>query len=181
MNRNRPRTRRALAVFGSVGVAFLLLSCGVDAGDAATSSSISASEDLSPAKQAMVERATKLYVDLGLDPDDAECLARGIVEYGGTLDPTDSGQMMDIVNECDIPISELNQLGKDQGLTSMEDGVKFGLEASLKDLGLTDEEASCVADAFVEEYGTDVSAGQDLDKMRPIFEGCDVDPTQIGD
>jgi hypothetical protein len=141
------------------------------------------SPDLSPTEKAMVERAKDLYVQLGMDPDDADCLARGLVAAGageGTIDPTDTGAMMDIVNECDIDMSEIAALGSENGLDSMEDGLKFGLESSLEAGGLTEDEAECVSSAFVDQYGTDVSAMQDQAKVQALLKGCGVDPSKYG-
>lgn len=141
------------------------------------------SPELSPTEKAMVDRAKDIYVKLGMDPDDADCLARGLVAAGageGTIDPNDAGAMMDIVNECDIDMSDIAALGSENGLNSMEDGLKFGLESSLEAEGLTKDEAECVASAFVDQYGTDVSAMQDREKVRGLMEGCDVDPSKYG-
>jgi hypothetical protein len=173
--------RRTLATLASVGIALLLVSCGVEAGDQAVTSTTTAPEQsLSPAENAMVDQAAKVYEDLGLKPDDAECLARGIVGKGGAFDPTDTSSMMDVINQCDISVSELNNLSADKGLDSMEDGLRFGLEASLKNAGLTDKQAKCVADALIDKYGTDVSSFQDPNAMRPLLEGCDVDANALG-
>jgi hypothetical protein len=181
--------RRTTAAACAVLAALALASCGVDAGDQAatatatettaggsTATTAPPSKDLSPAEQEAVDRVTELYVDLGMDPDDAQCLAEGLAGSMETLDPSDTEAMMDVVNQCDISMSELSQLGQDEGLDSMEDGLKFGLEASLEAEGLTSDQASCVADAFVDEFGSDVTAAQDPELMRPIFEDCGVDP-----
>ncbi len=184
------RTHRALAALATAAIALLASSCGVDDGDLArdtgrstegSTTTTTPDDDLSPMEQAMVDQAAKVYEDLGMDPDDAECLARGIVGGVDSFDPTDARAMMDIVNECDISIGELNELGADNGLNSMEDGIRLGLETSLKGAGLTDAQASCVADAVIEEYGSDPSALQDPAAMRPMLEDCDVDPDVLGD
>ena len=164
------------------GTALVLAGCGVEAGDLSTSTTTTAApaDDLSPSEQAAADRVARIYEDLGMDPEDADCLAKAIAGADGAIDPTDTSALMDIVNQCDIPISELNELGQDEGLDSMEDGIKFGLEATLKDAGLTEEQAACVADGFVEQFGTDVTSSQDPDTMRQFFEDCGVDPDTLG-
>lgn len=184
-------TRRVVTATACVLLAaFLFTGCGVSAGEQAATNGSSGKttttepdDDLSPTEQAMADRAKDLYIELGMDPDDADCLARGLIAAGageGEVDPTDTGAMMDIVNECDIDMSEIANLGSENGLDSMEDGLKFGLESSLEQSGLTKEEAECVADAFVDQYGSDVSVMQDQDKVTALMEGCDVDPSKYG-
>ena len=189
--------RAATATACLLLAALVFTGCGVDAGDQTTSGSTGSSsssgssdssttapsKDLSPIEEEAVDRAKDLYVDMGMDPDDAECLARGLVDAGaveGTVDPSDTSAMMDIVNQCDIDMGDLSSLGSENGISSMEDGVKFGLESSLKAAGLTDVQAECVAAAFVDEFGTDMSAMQDMDQITPLLEGCDVDPSTLG-
>ncbi|HWJ96851.1 MAG TPA: hypothetical protein VNQ33_01760 [Acidimicrobiales bacterium] len=185
--------RRLAVIVLLAAVAAFAAGCGVDPGDQAASSSSSGpsdrttttapSKDLSPMERAMVDRAKDLYVKLGMDPDDADCLARGLVAAGageGQVDPTDTGAMMDIVNQCDIDMSELNDLGSENGITSMEDGLEFGLQSSLESGGLSKKEAECVASDFVDQYGTDVSAMQDREKVAALMEGCNVDPSKYG-
>lgn len=195
-------TRRVVTATACVLLAAALFTgCGVSAGEQSSSGSTGSTsssdgstttapdtttttpEDLSPTEQAMVDRAKDVYVELGMDPDDADCLARGIVGAAageGQMDPTDTGALMDIVNECDIDMSEIADLGSDNGLDSMEDGLKFGMEKSLEAEGLTKKEAECVAGAFVDKYGTDMSAMQDPTKVAPLMEGCNVDPSKYG-
>lgn len=192
--------RRSLATIALlIAFAGLAAGCGVDAGDSASPSTTGSSgssgtsattapdgtdtEDLSPMEQEALDRVKDLYVDMGMDPDDADCLARGLIAGGateGTFDPSDTGAVMDIINECDISIGELNDLGSDSGITSMEDGLKFGLESSLEASGLTEEEAACVASDFVDQYGSDMTVMQDQEKVSALLEGCDVDPSKLG-
>ncbi|MGN6692656.1 MAG: hypothetical protein ACTHN0_00630 [Aquihabitans sp.] len=192
-------TRRVVTATACVLLAALLFSgCGVSAGEQSSGASSSSTDspstkgsdtttttadDLSPTEQAMVDRAKDLYVKLGMDPDDADCLARGLVAAGageGQVDPSDTGAMMDIVNQCDIDMSDIADLGSENGLNSMEDGLKFGLESSLEASGLSKDEAECVASDFVDQYGSDVSVMQDQEKVRALMEGCDVDPSKYG-
>lgn len=185
-----PARRAVTAAASLVLAAIVFTGCGVDAGDQATSdrsgsspTTTAPSEDLTPMEEAAVERAKDLYVEMGMDPDDAECLARGLVDAGatdGTIDLSDAGAMMDIVNQCDIDMGDLNSFSSDNGITSLEDGMEFGMRSSLEASGLTEEEAACVASAYVDEFGTDVSAMQDPAKLRPLLEGCDVDPSSFG-
>ncbi len=60
-----------------------------------------------------------------------------------------------------------------------EGALKESLATGFKASGMTDEEANCVADGFIQEYGVDVEAMLDADKMGPIADACGVDPTKI--
>jgi hypothetical protein len=199
------RLGRAVLLPPVIAVSLFVAGCGVSSGDGAapkdTSSNTSNPSDAgddtttteaepedttttepadrTEADQAVIDMTVQTYMDLGLNEEDATCLAEGILDSmnsGG--DPTNTSDVMDIVNECDIPISELAKIGENAG-GDMESGMKFGLETSLKNAGLTEEQASCVADAYVEEFGTDIAASQDASQMAPILEGCDVNPSDF--
>ena len=174
-----------LAILATAGLALFLSACGVDGGEQATTASdggssvtsttAAPSRDLTEQEQAAIDITVETYMDLGMSEKDATCLAEGIVGTGGGFD---NGDIMDVVNECDITMETLQDLGSIAG-GSMEDGMKLGLKTSLENAGLAEKDASCVADAYVDEFGTDVTAAQDPDKLAPLLKGCDVSPSEL--
>lgn len=177
-------------------VALVVAACGVDSGDQATETTAKATTtaaessttepdstkpSLSDADQEMVDIVVDTYVELGFTEEEATCLAEGLV--GTMSDPTDTTDMngiMDVVNDCDIDPARLGEIGEGLGGGSMEDGMKAGMEASFRNMGLTDDEASCLADAYIDEYGTDVGPAQDSDKLLPLLDACGLQPSDLG-
>ncbi len=183
------RKRRALTALGSLAIALVLVGCGVEAGDAVSSdpsdtpgssSGTTVDRDLTPQQQEMADTMADAYRGLGFTDDEATCVAEGLA---GTVGPDgamgDLSGMMDVINECDIPMDRLMDIQGGIGDGTPEGALKESLESGLKVSGLSDEEASCVADGFVSEYGVDVEAMIDPEKMGPIAEDCDVDPSKI--
>lgn len=192
------RTRRSLAILATATIALILSSCGVDEGDLATDAGTSdpgtvssttaadgttepdepdepaPDQEFSEQEQAAIDITVKTYMDLGMSEEDATCLAEGILGSGQGFD---NGDIMDVVNDCDISMETLADLGSGAG--SMEDGMKLGLSTSLQNAGLSEEDADCVADAYISEYGTDISAAQDPDKLAPLLDTCGVDPADL--
>lgn len=177
----------------ALAVALVVAGCGVEAGDRAASAgagtttttagsagsasggkSTTTTQPFTPQQQQMADRMAQTYRQLGLDSDQASCLADamvGIMDGGTTsLDPN---AMMDAVNQCDIPMSKLSELGQGTDGT-LEGGFKRGFALSLKQQGLTQKQADCVADAYVKEYGTDIGPARDASKVQPLLEGCGV-------
>ena len=205
MRRIRPLVLATVALL-ALGTA----ACGVEAGDAAsdittTSTAATAggttgglstpsttedkdttttapSKERSPEDQAVVDQMATAYEELGLSPEESDCLASGvfdIIDGGG--DAMDTSAIMDVVNDCDIPMSKLSQIGSGTDGT-FEAGFKKGIIISLKQAGLTEEQASCVADAYVEKFGTDMTASRNANQMRPLLRGCGVTTnTVLGD
>lgn len=201
--------RRFLVPLTFAALALTAASCGVDAGDQASSTATSTTEpsstatftpgdpsttkpdttepdtttpqDLTPEQEAAIESMTETYKAMGLSDEDSACLAEGMAGLiGEGTSPTSSPDVMDIINDCNISMDTLNQLGESAGGDgTLEDGMRFGLETSLKQAGLTDEQASCMADAYIEEYGTDASAATDPAKLQPLMAGCDVKPSDL--
>lgn len=192
------RTRRPLAILGSAAVALLLVSCGVDAGDSAatgTSSSGSTSSDrtttttgkgsepdkeLTPLQQQMADSMAEAYKGLGFTDEEAACLSEGIAGSmeAGDQSPDITG-MMDVINQCDIPMDRLMDIQGDMGDGTPEGALKESFAAGLKAQGMSEEDATCVADAFVDEYGVDPEAMMDPSKLGPIADQCGVDVTKI--
>jgi hypothetical protein len=177
------RTRRSLAILGSAAVALILVSCGVDAGEGAatsTTAASSASPDLTPQQQELADRMHEAYTGLGFSDEEATCLSEHIA---GSIDPgtstPDITAMMDVINDCDIAMDRLMDIQGNMGDGTAEGALKESLAAGFKTNGMTDEQATCVADAFVDEYGIDVESMTDPDKMLPLAEQCDVDVTDI--
>ncbi|MFN8017834.1 MAG: hypothetical protein U0P45_06895 [Acidimicrobiales bacterium] len=198
MRRIRPLVLATVAL-----LAFGTAACGVDAGDAAadlttTSTTVAdsgatggltapsttegegdttttaPSKQRTPEDQAVVDQMAKAYEELGLSTKESECLASGVFDMiDGGGDTTDAGAIMDIVNECDIPMSKLSQIGSGTDGT-FEGGFKRGIVISLKQAGLSEEQATCVADAYVEKFGTDLTASRNANQMRPLLRGCGV-------
>jgi hypothetical protein len=50
----------------------------------------------------------------------------------------------------------------------------------MKAAGLTDEQADCVAAAYVEEFGTDPSMAGDFTALSSFLQQCGVDPGSLG-
>jgi CRISPR/Cas system type I-B associated protein Csh2 (Cas7 group RAMP superfamily) len=193
------RARLALPLSAVALSVLLVAGCGVSEGDESsqttatteapatteaedTTTTTTAPEDdsdddgeLSEEDQAAIEAMVEVYTGFGFTEEEATCLAEGVADLTGedidSFDPTDTASIMDLINECDIPISKLNELGANTD-GSMEGGFKLGLQSSLEQQGLTEEQAQCVADGYVEQFGTDVSASQDPQKMVPLFESC---------
>lgn len=182
------RKRRALTTLGSVAIALVLVSCGVEAGDAASptasfkgdSTVTTIDRDLTTEQQQMADAMADAYRGLGFTDKESTCLAEGLAgSIGGVGSTPDVSAMMDIVNECDIPIDRLMEIQGGMGDGTPEGALKESLQAGFKVSGMTDEEASCVADAFIEKYGVDVEAMTDADKMASIAKDCGVDPSKI--
>lgn len=191
-----PRKLPLLAIVLTALATLLVAGCGVSGGDDAqafepTSATTStpgtdagpdrtttteAGKERSAEDQQMIDITKKTYMDLGMDEQDAECLAEGMVDtMNRGDDASDTGNIMDIVNECDISMDKLMDIGKGAG-GSITEGMKLGLSTSLENAGLSEEQATCVADAYIAEYGADASAAQDPEKLQPLMEQCDVDP-----
>ena len=95
----------------------------------------------------------------------------------------DMTAVMDLINECDIPLSRMMEIGEGSGATSFEDGARIGMIASLESQGLDTERAECVADAYLEEVGgaTPEELQLDYDRIADFFEQCDVSPEDFED
>lgn len=126
-----------------------------------------------------VDQLTDVYTEMGFTEEEAACLADQIAASGGTFDG-DPGATMDLINECDIPMSRLMELGEQLGGGDPEVALRESLAAGFRASGLTDEQASCVADAFIEEFGMDSSAAADPSALEGLFAQCDVDPGSFG-
>jgi hypothetical protein len=191
------RTRRALATLGSFGVALLLVSCGVDAGDAAqaptkdggTSStsptattapkgSEEPSKELTPQQQQLADTMAQAYEDLGFTKDEAACLSEGMA---GSIDGTepDISAMMDVVNQCDIPMDRLMEIQGGMGDGTPDGAFRESLATGMEASGLSEKDAKCVADGLVDEYGMDMEAIVDPTNFGPIAEDCGVDPSSV--
>ena len=193
------RHRRALAVLAAAGVALLLSSCGVEAGDQGPTTA-SASEtttpsstpsttdggkttttrpELSDAEQQAVDAMVKTYVDLGFTEEEATCLSEGMMASGAGQGSPDMSSIMDIVNECDIPLSRFTDIQENLGGGSTTDVFEKSLATGFSNMGMTEEQASCVAKAYVDEFGTDTSSSSDPAAMQKLFQQCDVDLTDL--
>jgi hypothetical protein len=144
-----------------------------EASSNSTSTTVSSS-DRTPQQQAALDTVIQTYENLGLNKKDATCLGESLVGSGDTsVDPTDTGSIMDAINKCDISADKLSKLGGGAA-GNVDDGVRLGLKASLKSAGLDEAQASCVADAFVSKY-----AAQDPAKLRSLLQSCNVDPSDL--
>jgi hypothetical protein len=161
-------------------VAVLVAGCGVQAGDDGSSGSTTstaaadAPDDVTATDEAAIDRMREVYRNLGFTEEEADCLATAmsdLVDQGTMLEPDDTTALMDVLNECDISLSRMTELGGGTGGTG-EDGFKAGIEASLRAQGLTPDQASCVADAYVERYGTDPTRGSDPEAVAPLLDDC---------
>lgn len=193
------RHRRALAILAAAGVALVLSSCGVESGDqgpvsgvsfdtTAPSSTPSTTEGkttttdpkLTDQQQEVVDAITKTYVDLGFTEEEASCLAEGMMAAGeGGSTTTDMNAIMDIVNQCDIPMSRFTDIQQNLGGGSTSEVFEKSLATGFQNMGLTDQQAECVAKAYVDEFGTDTSSSSDPGAMQQLFEQCDVNLSDI--
>lgn len=177
-----------------------LSACGVDAGSEGdalvaessvdeTTSTTAADAGEDPAEETpddtvpegadeAVQTLIDLYTEMGFEPDEAECLAQEIAS-DPSLDPHDTSALMDIMNQCDIPMSRLMDIGGEMG-DDPEAVMQQSLAAGFRAAGLTDEQADCAAAAFVDEFGTDPSSAGDPTVLQSLFAQCGVDPNQIG-
>jgi len=71
--------------------------------------------------------------------------------------------------------NEMSTLPPSLDEEALKDQIALGFESA----GLTPEQADCLADAYVDEYGTDTSAAGDFDAIFDILAGCDVSPTDL--
>ena len=60
------------------------------------------------------------------------------------------------------------EIFRDQLITSFEAG------------GLTRKQASCLADAYLKRFGTDVSSAGDRTAVLDLLSSCDISPTDFG-
>jgi hypothetical protein len=174
------------ALLAALAAALLLASCGVSEGDGAgsvrpnddeTTTAPPTSDDgeRSAPEEEALQSMVDVYTDLGLREDQARCMAEGLFDAmgEGSFDIADQTATMDLINECDITMSELLELGGQTDGT-LEGGFVLGLKTSLENQGLSEDEATCVAEAYLDEYGPDPSAGQDPSVLAPLFEDCGV-------
>lgn len=185
---SRPTVRPLLLVIALLAI--FAAACGIEAGEQLVSgqlattdptSATTAPEDqpLGPDQDQARQPLVDTYVELGLSEKEAGCLADAMLSMMDETGNFDTARIMDAVNQCDIPMSRLGEIGANAG-GSLEDGMKFGLETSLRNQGLSDTDASCVADAYVAEFGTDPSGVQDPSTLNGLFETCNVDPSTLG-
>ncbi|MCU1498650.1 MAG: hypothetical protein JWM47_2603 [Acidimicrobiales bacterium] len=62
----------------------------------------------------------------------------------------------------------------------MLEPVREQLELGFKAAGLTDDQARCLADAYIEDFGTDLGAAADTATMLDLFTTCDISPSDLG-
>lgn len=61
-----------------------------------------------------------------------------------------------------------------------EDTFRDSLAMGFESAGLTEEQANCVADGYIEEFGTDAGSATDYTAMLDLFTACDVDLMDLG-
>lgn len=132
-----------------------------------------------PVDDEALQALSEAYLEMGFTEDEASCLAEQISSMAN-VDPSDTSALMDMINECDIPMSRLTEITGNLGGTDPDEAYKNSFAAGLKASGLSDSEADCVAEAFVEEFGVDPSKAADLSALTSLFTQCGVDPTKIG-
>lgn len=177
--------RRTAAIAASLLLALALASCGVDAGDAAAGTgsggqTATTAPDLTPQQEQMVDTISKTYQDLGFTEKEADCLAKGMAgAMGDPNDPAAMGDVMDVINQCDIPVSRFSEIQGNMGVGNTEDAMKKSMMTGLENIGMTEKEADCVAGKFLDTYGADLESMQDPAKLQPLLEDCGVDPSGL--
>ena len=197
----RPQLSDRLARHRAIPVALALLAaatlgaCGVSSGEAAggdggdssrTSTTEAPSEgetgrELTTEEQEAADALVGLYQDFGFSEDQARCVAEGLIgTYGIDSVPDDpTAAATDLFNECDITASDLGGIEDSMGGDSVDDTLRSGLVAAFEAQGLTTAQAECVADGYVEEFGTDVSSMGDPSALEGVFASCDVEASDL--
>ena len=171
------RARRLVATTAIVALTLIGAGCGVEAGHQATAATTTPGKTRAPGEQEAINQMTKTYKDLGFSDKDSKCLADGMYGLlGGGANAMDTSALMDVVNQCNIDTSEIM---KHLGGGSMPDIMRRSLVAGFKNSGMTDKQAGCLADAFIDEFGTDLSAATDAGKMQDLMAKCDIDPSTL--
>lgn len=187
----RPRTLAAVAL-AALALA-LLAGCGVDGGDSAdpapTTSAAAADgttsepaeptepdAPLPPIDEGLRDQLIQTYVSLGFTEDEARCVADAVIADDGSIaaDPMVGG--MDIINECGISASRLMELNETMGGGSVEEAFRRSFAEGLVTSGLDRADAECVADAYLDAFGTDPGPSADPGRMGPLLEGCGLTP-----
>ena len=122
-----------------------------------------------------LEPLIQTYEDLGLDPKDARCVAAAVTESYGDL--TSNADVLDLLEGCNLTAGDLAEIGS--GFGTPEEAIKKGIVTSMKNIGLDDEQANCVADAYVKKFGTDIAPSQDSTPINGLFEDCDVSASDV--
>lgn len=173
---------RTLTVTGFAALALLLAACGVEAGDGAattptTSATTSAPErERTGVDQQVHDNLVNTYQDLGFTDDEAECLADGMSRAFDEDGAPNPGAAISLFSDCNIPASRMGDIAEGLGGGSLDDTMRRSLIISLTNSGLSEPQATCVADAYVDEYGADATKMQDDAVLRELLQGCDVDP-----
>lgn len=127
-----------------------------------------------------IDAMVDAYEAMGFTEEEATCLAEQIDSQGGNFDPGDATGMMDIINQCDISLSRMMDLTEQLGNGDPEVAMRESLAAGFMAGGLSEEDADCVAGAFVDQFGVDASAAADPSALMGLFEACGVDPSSFG-
>lgn len=118
-----------------------------------------------------------VYVDLGLEPDDARCVAEGVGERYGEIE--DVQDVADVMGDCGLDYSDLAAIGESIGASGPEEGFREGLAIGLEPLGMDEEQIECFADAYVDEHGMDLGPSQDPVALQRLFAECDINPMTL--
>lgn len=162
--------------------------CGVEHGDAAGPATTTTERQPTTtttgpdttAPRDVVDALAQTYRTLGFTDEEATCLAEGLaglLDGAGTM--PDTGSMMDVVNGCDIDASRLGEINR-AFTDDPQAALRTGLVAGFTSQGLTEDQATCLADAFLDAYGADVTAAADPDKLLPLLEQCDLTASDFG-
>ncbi|WP_426573049.1 hypothetical protein [Aquihabitans sp. McL0605] len=175
------RAPRALLIAAVVALAAILTSCGTSGGDAfsATTTSTSTTVARSGGQQAALDAMSKYYEGLGLEKKQADCLAGKLVDQfsrgGGGFDPSklDMSKVMDAMNQCDVKASDLSALNPGGGIDSK--AVHNALLNAFNQMGFDQKKSECLADAFVKQFGDDMTALQDMSAIQDLYSSCGID------
>lgn len=148
--------------------------------DTATSTTTDGRPERSAQEEVAIGTVAGYYEELGLDPEDARCLADSLFDLQGSgTVPSDPSELMELFTTCGISLEDLTALNEE--LTEGgADPLTGAITKALGSLGLDDEQAACVADRYAEEYGpTDLSAMADQSVLAGFLEDCGIDPSEI--
>lgn len=139
-----------------------------------TTTTTEVDSERSAVEQEMVDGVAQTYEDLGLPPEGARCLADAIVDAQTSGEVVDQLDAMGYFTDCGLAMEDILAMAETLG-DSPEDALRTSMITGMVNAGMGDEDAACVADTYLEEYGaTDMTSFQDLAVQVELYQACDV-------